>query len=151
MTIATTDRTEEIATRLFAQQREYHEAQRDAAEDGLRPHYCIHGTNLWTDYDNICPGCEDGEFTQYSTPGEVRAYARTISENEAARAAHQAEEVTAAIDRFVGMYRDFGKLVGEPRIYRDGPAAMVVMNTTDEMVMAVEIDANAQPTFRTLS
>lgn len=22
------------------------------------PH-CIHGSSLWTDYDNICPGCED--------------------------------------------------------------------------------------------
>lgn len=24
------------------------------------PH-CIHGSSLWTDYDNICAGCEDGE------------------------------------------------------------------------------------------
>lgn len=24
------------------------------------PH-CIHGTSLWTDYDNICGGCESGE------------------------------------------------------------------------------------------
>lgn len=30
------------------------------AEDGYRPHYCIHGTNQWTDYDNICGGCEEG-------------------------------------------------------------------------------------------
>lgn len=22
--------------------------------------YCFHGTSRWTDYDNICPGCEDG-------------------------------------------------------------------------------------------
>ena len=29
------------------------------AEEGLAPHYCIHGTNLWVDYDNICGGCED--------------------------------------------------------------------------------------------
>lgn len=28
--------------------------------DGYRPHYCEHNTNLWTDYDNICGGCEDG-------------------------------------------------------------------------------------------
>ena len=28
-------------------------------EQGHRPHYCIHGTNQWTDYDNICGGCED--------------------------------------------------------------------------------------------
>lgn len=29
-------------------------------EQGFRSHYCIHGTNQWTDYDNICGGCEDG-------------------------------------------------------------------------------------------
>lgn len=27
---------------------------------GYRAHYCIHGTDLWTDYDNICGGCEAG-------------------------------------------------------------------------------------------
>lgn len=30
------------------------------AENGHRPQHCIHGTNQWTDYDNICGGCEDG-------------------------------------------------------------------------------------------
>lgn len=29
------------------------------APHGYRPHYCIHGTNDWTDYDNICWGCEE--------------------------------------------------------------------------------------------
>lgn len=28
--------------------------------DGYRPHHCEHGTNQWTDYDNICGPCEDG-------------------------------------------------------------------------------------------
>lgn len=35
--------------------------ERDAAEDrrrGHRPHYCEHGTNMWVDYDVMCPGCE---------------------------------------------------------------------------------------------
>lgn len=27
---------------------------------GYRFPYCIHGTSLWTDYDNICGGCESG-------------------------------------------------------------------------------------------
>jgi len=27
---------------------------------GYRSHYCVHGTNNWTDYDNICGPCEDG-------------------------------------------------------------------------------------------
>lgn len=34
--------------------------EREAAEQGFRPHYCIHGTNQWVDYDNICYGCEEG-------------------------------------------------------------------------------------------
>lgn len=28
--------------------------------------YCFHGYSLWTDYDNICPGCEDG-YSPYLT------------------------------------------------------------------------------------
>lgn len=28
--------------------------------EGYRYPYCIHGTSLTTDYDNICGGCEDG-------------------------------------------------------------------------------------------
>ena len=30
------------------------------SRERLTPHYCIHGTNRWTDYDNICGPCEDG-------------------------------------------------------------------------------------------
>lgn len=39
----------------------YEEAALDEAKRGYSMHYCIHGTNLWTDYDNICGGCENGE------------------------------------------------------------------------------------------
>lgn len=45
-------------SREWAEQREQDE--RGWAERGYRAHYCIHGTNQWTDYDNICGGCEDG-------------------------------------------------------------------------------------------
>jgi hypothetical protein len=69
MTVTTT-RPRTFATHivLFAMRRcrqilaEY---ERDCAYDrerGHTPHYCVHGTNRWTDYDNICPGCEDGVF-----------------------------------------------------------------------------------------
>jgi hypothetical protein len=40
---------------------EREQEEREAAEQGFRPHYCIHGTNQWVDYDNICYGCEDGQ------------------------------------------------------------------------------------------
>jgi len=40
---------------------EYEEECNEYAKQGYRPRTCIHGTNQWTDYDNICGGCEDGE------------------------------------------------------------------------------------------
>lgn len=33
-------------------------------KEGHRPHYCIHGMNLWVDYDPICGPCEDG-YSRY--------------------------------------------------------------------------------------
>jgi hypothetical protein len=45
---------------LLAGYEEYLEACESHRRDGHRPHYCEHGTNNWTDYDNICGGCEDG-------------------------------------------------------------------------------------------
>lgn len=41
----------------FAQ---YDAEVREYARQGYRAHYCVHGTNQWTDYDNICGPCEDG-------------------------------------------------------------------------------------------
>ena len=35
---------------------------REERQHGHRPHSCYHGTNLWTDYDNICGPCEEGEY-----------------------------------------------------------------------------------------
>jgi hypothetical protein len=58
------------------------EWHRDAAEDrrnGYRPHYCLHGKSNWTDYDNICGGCEDGD-TVYATHMEAGVYERAIGE-----------------------------------------------------------------------
>ena len=39
---------------------EYLDACDEWRKEGYRPHYCEHGTNQWTDYDNICGPCEDG-------------------------------------------------------------------------------------------
>lgn len=38
--------------------------QWNAGGRGYRFPACIHGTSLWTDYDNICGPCEDG-YTDY--------------------------------------------------------------------------------------
>lgn len=48
-------------TRYARFKAEREQEEREAAEQGFRPHYCIHGTNQWVDYDNICYGCEDGQ------------------------------------------------------------------------------------------
>ena len=49
---------------------EYEEECAEYAKQGHRPHYCIHGTNQWTDYDNICGGCEDGDnYFHYESAG----------------------------------------------------------------------------------
>lgn len=49
-----------IARALERDYLDYLEACESYRRDGYRPHYCEHGTNLWTDYDNICGPCEDG-------------------------------------------------------------------------------------------
>jgi hypothetical protein len=77
------DRT--IALRILAVMKAKRKLQvesyfEDCAADranGHRPHYCFHGTSLWTDYDNICGGCEDGD-SAYSSPGEAGLYAEAI-------------------------------------------------------------------------
>lgn len=50
---------------------DYNEMVEDCREQGFRPQYCIHGTNQWTDYDNICNGCENGDLPQYMTYSDV--------------------------------------------------------------------------------
>lgn len=64
----------------FAQ---HEEAGREYAEQGYRNHYCVHGMNQWTDYDNICGMCEDGygywdyqEFLELSRAEAGRIYSR---------------------------------------------------------------------------
>lgn len=49
-----------IADRLYRDYLDYLESCEQDRREGHRPHYCEHGTNMWTDYDNICGPCEDG-------------------------------------------------------------------------------------------
>lgn len=50
---------EEVFEAVTLTQRWEAEAAEDRA-NGHRPHYCIHGTNMWVDYDCACHGCEEG-------------------------------------------------------------------------------------------
>lgn len=43
----------------------------ECQRQGYRPKYCIHGTSSWTDYDNICGGCEDSDYPQDKTYTDV--------------------------------------------------------------------------------
>lgn len=42
---------------------EYAEECESYRRQGFIPHYCQHGKDMWTDYDNICGPCEDGYGT----------------------------------------------------------------------------------------
>lgn len=54
------ERTLRFYAELTEQHEDYLEECEYYREQGYRPHYCEHGTNLWVDYDNICGPCEDG-------------------------------------------------------------------------------------------
>jgi len=140
-TPTTTERTEQLTQELLERQREYHEEVREAAEHGLRVHYCIHGTDRWTDYDNICPGCEDGLFTEHSTYAEVVEWARIIADEEAVRRDQQYRLVTNHVQSVVEAYRVSNPHTGAARVYRDGVDAVLVL-PVDGQLLAAEFTPN---------
>jgi hypothetical protein len=50
----------DIARSLEREHLAYLESCEEDRRAGYRAHYCEHGTNRWTDHDNICGPCEDG-------------------------------------------------------------------------------------------
>lgn len=55
--------------------------RRDAAaarRDGERPRYCVHGTFLMTEYDPMCPECEDYGFNGFPSHAENLAEAAAL-------------------------------------------------------------------------
>jgi len=50
----------QIYKRLTDRYNSYLEECEEDRKQGYRPHYCEHGTNQHTDWDNICGACEDG-------------------------------------------------------------------------------------------
>lgn len=61
----------QVAARVFAgyerDYAEYLELCEIDRRDGFRSRSCEHGTDNWTDYDNICGACEDGYSMGYDT------------------------------------------------------------------------------------
>jgi hypothetical protein len=62
-----------IDARLERDYAGYLEACEQDRREGHRPHYCEHGTDLWTDYDPMCGLCEDGDSSR--DPLQRRAWA----------------------------------------------------------------------------
>lgn len=47
---------------------EYAEFVAESHKAGFSPSHCMHGVNLWTDYDPMCGACEDGlNYWDYET------------------------------------------------------------------------------------
>lgn len=88
-----------IERKLWANYLEYLEACEEDHKRGYRAHYCEHGTNNWTDYDNICGPCEDGLFM--SDPITRRRYAIDTAKGRMAK-----------YDAIMAAMRAFAKVVG---------------------------------------
>lgn len=79
-------RAMELMHELKAGYEEYLEERESYWKEGYRPHYCEHGTNQWTDYDNICGPCEDGVSMRHPDQRWAAAKAQASAEFEQRRA-----------------------------------------------------------------
>lgn len=104
--------TDSWVTALHAARNRYaaRKAERQAevqfyADQGYRPRYCIHGTNLWTDYDNICGGCEDGITLLNKVMAGLRAdyehFNKVLTYTAQAYAIYPPQEVRDALHEWV--------------------------------------------------
>jgi hypothetical protein len=61
----------------LAYKAEYEAECESYRREGYRPRYCPHGTNQWTDWDNICGPCEDGWYPWDMETALAEAHRRT--------------------------------------------------------------------------
>jgi hypothetical protein len=97
-----------ILKRIRGQWDAYEQECAEYLKEGFRPHYCFHGTNLWTDYDNICGWCEEyGNSWSYEL-----AMRQSLDEARAAIEAKQ-KRVDLLISMRIGKVpvEDWGKLM----------------------------------------
>lgn len=100
MSELTTTIAKALLPRIKARRKEYAEECEEYAKQGFRPQYCIHGVNLWTDYDPICGWCEDGDGTPYE---QALRDARNIASVYEKRRA-LADDLTRAAGQMFGEY-----------------------------------------------
>jgi len=142
-TSTVTARAAQLTAKFLAAQADYLEECREYGEQGYRHPECFHGTNQWTDYDNICAGCEDDDtINQWSTREEVEAYALALAQGEAlhaeAEARRQAERERELVANGTGMYCELLERGGWTRY----PLVRLVDFSTDCRTVTVEIVKN---------
>lgn len=83
--------------------------EEDCADDrarGYRPHYCIHGTNMWVDYDCACGACEEGltawDMAERSAWARHARYLHVLDQFSTVARSHEREPVpTYVTDAYV--------------------------------------------------
>jgi len=73
----------------------------DLRKEGYGPSHCFHGTDRWTDYDNICGYCEEG---------------LTLQEMALGRAKHRYSEVERKLHAYVAASNEFGHELTKPLV-----------------------------------
>jgi len=66
---------------LVQRREEYRKECAEWSAKGFRPHYCIHGVNMWVDYDCACAECEldDRSDIQIARDMARREFARRLA------------------------------------------------------------------------
>lgn len=98
-----------VLVRLKARDAQYERDVEDAARHGFRPHYCKHGTNLWVEYDAMCPGCEEA-LTPYEEALIIAHEARDETMRRCTVTAALAKEPSLPIQ----VFRDLMKWESRP-------------------------------------
>lgn len=103
-------RANEIASDMIKTQANHRAMVEEYAKDGYRAPHCIHGTDNWTDYDNICYGCEDENgFSEYSSEDEIRVMAEAMAIQEHNQKMSRIHSAAIALDMAIDIMRTHSK------------------------------------------
>lgn len=101
-------RANEIATEMIETQNHYRAMVEECAKEGYRAPYCIHGTDNWTDYDNICYGCEEENgFSEYTTKDEIRAMAEAMAIQEHNQKMYRIHSAAITLNMAIDLARQY--------------------------------------------
>ena len=101
-------RANEIATEMIETQNHYRAMVEECAKEGYRAPCCIHGTDNWTDYDNICYGCEEENgFSEYSSEDEIRAMAEAKAIQEHNQKMYRAHSAAITLNMAIDLANEY--------------------------------------------